>query len=267
MLTSFQGQQKCYKRVTLSCHIAYLALDESDTLAADQHLFDRSRVFPFQQENQPGYTKNLFIVRASSSVLLTLAIPEESVSREEEINLLRNPQALWIVLTANCPVRFGSEYTPAEHSTPIAQFVRGVTAAVRTQTLNAQSIYDRLSGDLHSGDLEGLFDDERFTKSNLYHRVVKTCEELEGSIAASLRFMKRAFATHLTKLCAQAHAYETVGVDYWVQQLEDEMFALEELQAQISLLCSQVREKVSSSDTGYGPRTNKFLLAECGTDF
>jgi hypothetical protein len=203
-------------------------------------------VFPFQQQTHAKDSSTVYIVKASSSVLLTLTIPDLSASHDEEVDLLRNPQALWTVLTINSPLNFASEHEPAEYSTPVAQFMRGITASLCTQNFNARSIYDKLRHDLSSCDPGDLFDDELFTKSKLYHRVVKTCEELGGSITSTLRFMKRALERHLKKLCADAHTKEIPGVDYWVQRCEDEMFALEELQSQISLLCSQIQESVWS---------------------
>lgn len=204
-------------------------------------------MFPFQQQRSSGSSNYIYVVKTSSSALLTMARPEISDSHEEEVNLLKDPQALWTVLAINTPPKFAFEHEPAEFYTPIAQFTRAITASLRTQRFSAGSIHDKLKVDLDSCDPEGLYDDGKFTKSTLYHRAVKICDELAGSITSSLRFLKRTYGSqgYLSKLCANAHDYEIRGVEYWVQQLQDEMFALEELHSQISLLCSQVHERVS----------------------
>lgn len=189
----------------------------------------------------------MHIVKASSSVMLTLCVAETSKSHEEEVNLLQNPEALWTVLAVNCPPHLASNYEPAEYATPVAQFIRGISASLGAERLGAQSIYDKLREELISCDLDGLFDDEHFTKSHLYHRAIKTCDELGSSIASSLRFIKRAFKNHLTTLSAKAHSYETAGVSYWTEMVNEEMFALEEPLSQISLLCTQVQESVRSA--------------------
>ncbi len=222
-------------------------MEEYDSPTDDRDLFDRGIVFLYQHQTSTESSKYLYLVKASSSVLLTLAVPDISDSQEEEINLLRDPQALWTVLAVNAPSNFASEQELADFYTPIAQFTRGVASSVRTQRLQAESIYDRLKDDLDGCDPEGLFDDDKFKKSNLYHQVVKTCDASAGSIASSLRFVSRAYDSegHLSRLCANAHDYERRGVEYWVRQVQDEIFALKELQSQLSLLCSQVHERVS----------------------
>jgi hypothetical protein len=50
--------------------------------------------------------------------------------------------------------------------------------------------------------------------------------------------------SQIDKLCVEAHAYEKLGVEYWMQQLKEEIFALEDLQAQILAMRSQVQESV-----------------------
>ena len=185
-------------------------------------------------------------MKASSSTLLTLAIPEESKSHEEEMCLLQYPQGLWTVLVVNSPPLFASIHGPAQHFTPIAQFIRGITASLCTQRINAQSIYDALRVELKNCDGGSLFDDEHFTKSTTYHLAVKTCDELEASITSSLKFVQRTIDNHIDKLRREAHAIERLGIDYWSQKLDEEVLALEDLQAQIHILGSQVRESVRS---------------------
>jgi hypothetical protein len=130
-------------------------------------------------------------------------------------------------------------------------FIRGVATSLCTQRINAQSIYESLRDELRSCDGESIFDDEHFTKSTLYHWAVKTCDELGESIASNLRFMRRVVDTQVDKLCREAHDHERLGVDYWAQQMAEELFALEDLQAQILAMSVQVQESVRS------PRSHK----------
>jgi hypothetical protein len=55
----------------------------------------------------------------------------------------------------------------------------------------------------------------------------------------------RACDRHLKAVFEEAHPQEKQGVEFWRHQLEDEIFALEDLQAQIGALSSQVQESVS----------------------
>jgi hypothetical protein len=190
--------------------------------------------------------EGLHLFKASSSILLTLAIPEDSESHEEEKRLLQDPQALWTVVVINSPPQFTSDHEPAQYSTPIAQFIRGITSSLCTQRINAQSICDALGDELKNCDDDILFDDEHFTKSTVYHLAIKTCEELGASIGSSLEFMRRRLSSHVTQLCDKAHAHERLGIDYWLQKMKDEAFALEDLQKQINTLGSQVQESVRS---------------------
>jgi len=50
--------------------------------------------------------------------------------------------------------------------------------------------------------------------------------------------------TQVQKLCRESHAYEKLGVEYWMQRIDEEMFALEDMQSQISALRVQVQENV-----------------------
>ncbi|KAH8587293.1 hypothetical protein B0O99DRAFT_656496 [Bisporella sp. PMI_857] len=214
----------------LSCHITYLTLDcdnATERNAAD--MFDRSAIFSADQFKDVKSPSKLQLFKASSSILLTLAIPEESVSHEEEVGLLRVPQALWTVLAVNCSSEFASAYEPRQHLTPIAQYLRGITSSLYTQRMNAKLIHEALKDALKSCDGASIFDDEHFTKSTAYHWAVRTCDELSESIASSIRFTRRVQG-HIDKLCAQ--------------QLKEEIFALEDLQAQILAMSSQVQERL-----------------------
>ncbi|EHK22977.1 uncharacterized protein TRIVIDRAFT_222235 [Trichoderma virens Gv29-8] len=235
------SQQRCYKRVTISFHITYLKLD-SNEVDDRKDIFDRDSLFPYLRKPGVENPNGLYLFKASSSILLTLAIPEESESHEEEISLLQCPQALWTVLVINSLQRFASDHSPAQHSTPIAQFIRGITSSLCTQRINAQYIYDALRNELKTCDDGSLFDDEHFTKSTLYHFAIKACDELEASISSSLRFVQKTRDSYVTQLCREAHAHERLGIDHWSQKMEEEISALEDLQAQIHAVGSQAQE-------------------------
>lgn len=140
------------------------------------------------------------------------------------------------------PDQEGSRYL-----TPIAQYIRGITSSLRTQHDNAEAIYNALRDQIRNFDSDSLFDDEHFTMSTLYHWTIKTCDELRESIASTLRFVRRACDRHLMAIFDEAHPQEKNGLDFWRHQLEDELFALEDLQAQIIALTAQVQESVSHS--------------------
>lgn len=221
-------------------------MDSIEDSSDEKDVFDRACLFPFMHKKGPEKFKGLHLFKASSSVLLTLAVPEESKSHEEETNLLRHPQALWTVLVINAPSQLASAHNSAEYTTPIAQFIRGVTSSLRTQKTNAQYVCEALRDELKKCDDDSLFDDEHFTKSTMYHLAMKTCEELEASIASNLKFLQRTLDSHITQLCNEAHSYEKVGINYWLQNMKEEIFALEELQAHIHTLRSQIQENVSN---------------------
>lgn len=208
---------------------------------------DEEVLFNLRQKetSDGGHTS---IVKATTSVLLTIVLPEESVTNQEELDLLTLPQGLWTIMVVNCHERLAKdmEREPTQYLTPLAQFLRGLTYSLRTQNMNAEAIYDRLKERLRDSDDESLFDDEQFTKSTLYHWTVKTCDELRESLMASQRYMTRAFDRKITPLCEKnAHISGQDGLLYWKAEHEAEMHALEELIAQISALCSSVQESVS----------------------
>jgi hypothetical protein len=241
---SFQSRQKCYRRVSLSCHITYLTLNSYDALESKEDLLDRATIFPFEHYKGVTNPSDVYLFKAASSVLLTLVIPEESKSREEEVDLLRTPQALWTLLVVNCLSEFSSDHGPGQYLTPIAQYIRGIASSLFTQRMNAQSIFEALRDEVKLSDGRDIFDDENFTKSKLYHWAIKACDELSESIASSLRFIRRVQESQTDKLCREAHAHERLGVDYWAQQMKEEIFALEDLRAQILALTMQVQERV-----------------------
>lgn len=177
-------------------------------------------------------------------MLLTLCVPEESESCEEEISLLRAPRALWTLLVISCSAKFASDHQTREYLTPIAQYVRGITSSLYTQRNNAELIYEDTKNAFREYNSGSIFDDENFTKSTSYHWSVRTCDELNESIASTLRFVRTRLENQLDKLCREAHSYERLGIQHWLPQMKEEMFALEDLQAQIIALRGQVQESV-----------------------
>lgn len=163
----------------------------------------------------------------------------------EEIKLLQAREGLWTVLVVNTPSGFASDQGAHEHLTPIAQYIRAMASSLITVKINSQSILDALKRKLQECEGSGLFDDKNFTKTNIYHWTVRTCDELQSCNASTLRFVHRIMNTHVAKLRREAHRSEKAGVDYWVGQLEDELFNLEDLQDQILGLKGQIQESVS----------------------
>ncbi|EPE31286.1 hypothetical protein GLAREA_12589 [Glarea lozoyensis ATCC 20868] len=184
----------------------------------------------------------LNISEESSSTLLTIVIPEESVTKEEENGLLTDPNGLWTVLVVNGPPDFGSGLEPSHHLTPISQFLRGIVASLCTLRSNAQAIYRELKDLLALHDNNTIFDDENFTKSTLYHCTVKNCGEVVTCITSTLRFIRRTKKSHLDKLCRDAHAREKPGIDHWAREIEEEIFNLEDLKEEILALSAGVQE-------------------------
>ncbi|KAH8770654.1 hypothetical protein F5882DRAFT_507259 [Hyaloscypha sp. PMI_1271] len=227
------SRQKCYKRVTISCHITYLTLSNADEWENTEDQLDRARIFPFHHRKAPASSGDIFLVKASSSVLLTLCTPEESESCEEEVHLLRTPRALWTVLAINTSAEYASDHQMKQYLTPIAQY--------RT---NAEIISGDMRKWLKDFQSESIFDDEQFTKSTSYHWAVRTCDELSESIASTLRFMRVRVISSVDKLCREAHAYEKLGIEHWLERMKEETFALKDLHAQILALRVQVQESL-----------------------
>jgi hypothetical protein len=189
----------------------------------------------------------LQLYMATTSTLLTIAIPEICNTREEQHKLLRSPQGFWVVLAVNGSSRFAADEGRLEHRTPCAQYVRGITSSLSIQRYNAEGILDILRQNLEIGDDGSLFDDEDFSKSHLYHWTVRTCDEVRNSISGTLRFIQRIEKAQLDLLRRDAHPVERSGLDHWISQLHDEISALEDVQDQISALNAQVQEGVSTN--------------------
>ncbi|KAF4635576.1 hypothetical protein G7Y89_g2524 [Cudoniella acicularis] len=237
-----QEKQKCYRRVSLSCHITYLTMTSNEEGSRKRDSPNSTPPIISQKCENEKNANSIHLSKESSSTLLTIVIPEQSISKEEEIELLRNPKGLWTVLVVNSPSELASDYEPRHNLTPISQFLRGIVASLCTQRINAQLIYGELRDVLADRDNNSIFDDENFTKSTLYHWTIKTCEEVGESISSSLRFMRRVKKSQVDKLCKEAHAHEKLGIDHWSHQIEEEMFGLEDLRAQILALSAQVQE-------------------------
>jgi hypothetical protein len=90
------------------------------------------------------------LYRATSSVLLTLAVPDPQVSSVHtggySQDLWANPEAVWAVLVFNGPKGVVNylRNEPVEFLTPIAQFVRGVCTVICSQRVNLLLILERL---------------------------------------------------------------------------------------------------------------------------
>jgi hypothetical protein len=189
------------------------------------------------------------LYKASSSVLLTLVFPEEQVSREEELSLLSNPEALWNVLVINAPwgLALGANYEPAKFMTPVCQFIRGIYSCLKLNHGNVAAIFRELRAQLRASESDALFDDEAFSKSKLYHWMIKTCHDVSGSIDATLKFIRRFQSEELDALRAVAHPYEISGLACWVSRLRDETAELDALLSEVHGFKEQVRELVSGA--------------------
>jgi len=87
------------------------------------------------------------LYEAASSVLLTLVVPDSDNSSEgHPLGLWTNPEALWTILTFNAPNDAVDNFRgeSVEFLTPLAQFVRGVCAVIRSQRINLCPILDIL---------------------------------------------------------------------------------------------------------------------------
>jgi hypothetical protein len=177
--------------------------------------------------------------------MLTIVVPELTNNAPEHVELLRDPQGLWTVLAVNVPPGLGVDQGAHEHLTPISQYFRAISAAIITAKIHQQAILAALKDKLRSQEGGSLIDDEEFTKSNLYHWSVRTCDELQTQNAATLRFLRHTITTHITKLHLEAHSSEKEGVDHWRARLDEEIFQLDDLQSQILALKTQVHEDVS----------------------
>ncbi|ORY00449.1 hypothetical protein BCR34DRAFT_606246 [Clohesyomyces aquaticus] len=236
-----EQHQKHYRRVSMSFHLTYLTMSSVEIPTERHGDLDRSPIFALHSSKEATHTTNYHLFKACSSVLLTLVIPEESISRKEEIQLLRSPQGLWTVLTINYP-RQNSNRELEEHLTPISQFIRGITAALLTQLHNAESIFGLLGLELQSCDKDGLFDDPQFTKSKTYHRTIQGCNELKDSLDSTFRFMEKLNNGQLKELSSIVHSCEQLGVNHWTREMNDAIYSLRELRIQIEGLNKRALE-------------------------
>lgn len=219
-------------------------MDNYSASDGQEALLDRLIIGPFRPGQRFEQSFQLYLFKTSSSVLLTLVLPEESTSHEEEIGLLGNPQALWTVLIVNGPARFALDYENLEHLSPCAQYLRGITASLYMQRTNGQHILEVLNDHLQVSDNDSLFDDELFTKSGLYHWVIKTCHELSGSVASNLKFVEKVLNSEIDDLCNRAHAHEKLGLSHWSRKMKEEIHELDNLQAETDMLREKVQESV-----------------------
>lgn len=177
--------------------------------------------------------------------MLTIVLPEESASKEEEIGLIQNPSALWTVLIANGPSRFALDCEPLEHLSPCAQFLSGITASLFMQRTNVQHIIQMLNDHLERFDNDTLFDDETFTKSKLYHWAIQTCHEVSGSVALNLDYIEKVLYREIDDILGNTHVHDKLGLSHWLKKMKDEVNELESLQMQVKMLREKVQESVS----------------------
>ncbi|KAF2657830.1 hypothetical protein K491DRAFT_654142 [Lophiostoma macrostomum CBS 122681] len=238
------SRQISYRRVSSSLHITYLMLETLNEPTSHGSMIDRTRLFPVfrKKDSQAANSEPLYLSKSSSSVLLTLAIPEVSATREEYLDLLKNSDSLWTVIIVNCSMSAMADGEKSHYLTPIAQYIRLITSALRMQRTHAEAIYILLEDQIRNCNSDSLFDDEDFSLSMLYHWTIKMCDELRESVASTLRFMKRAWNKQLREVSENAHPEEKPGLQFWTTQMDDEIFALEELQTQVIALNSRVQE-------------------------
>lgn len=237
----------------------YLTLGEDKVNSSQAEMLDRAIKYPFRPDKDSIGLREQYLLKASSSVMLTLALPEDSEHHKEETSLLMNPQALWTVLVINGPLRFILDHDRPEHLTPVAQFLRGITASLHVQRSNAQTIFEALKDHLRKHDDDSLFDDEHFTRTRLYHWVIKTCHELCGLMASNLRFIRRLLNDQISTLRGEAHAHEALGIAYWMRRLEEHVSEMDELQAEVHALREQVRESVRVPSSNHSARSPNSL--------
>lgn len=224
-------------------------LNKHDTTVPAVEILDRTPVFPFHNPDTAPSPTGIYPVRASTSAMLTVVVPELANNAPEHVELLRNPQGLWTVLAVNVPPGLGVDQGAHEHLTPISQYFRAISAAIITARIHQQAILTALKDKLRSQEGGSLIDDEEFTRSNLYHWSVRTCDELQTQNAATLKFLRHTIITHITRLHLEAHSSEKKGVDHWRARLDEEIFQLDDLQSQILALKTQVQEDVSDQSS------------------
>jgi hypothetical protein len=219
--------------------------EESDV---EQRETDREFMGVFGTRHGMGpQDEDLCLYKTSSSVLLTLVLPHEQESREEEMNLLSNPEALWNILVINAPwgLALGANHESVKFMTPLCQFIRGIYSCLKLNHENVAMIFKELKTQLRASESEVLFDDESYTKSKLYHWMIKTCHDVSGSIDTTLKFVRRFENENLDALKAVAHRYEASGLEFWVSKFRDQSAELDSLLSEVHGFKEQVRELVS----------------------
>lgn len=239
--------QRFYKRVSLSFHLPHFLLqrpasqESPDT--ADREFLG---YFGPKQYSKPG--KSLpHLYKTSSSVLLTLVVPQEQTSRQEEHSLISTPEALWnvIIINGSWHMAMVSSQEPVEYLTPLAQFIRAICSTVTAQKDHMVLLLQELKECLTASENDSLFDDRQFSKSRTYHWVIGTCHDLCASIQTNLQFLNK-FKTHqLPDLRKKAHQYEICGLDTWISRLAETTTELEKLDIELHAFREKVRELVS----------------------
>lgn len=98
-----------------------------------------------------------------------------------------------------------------------------------------------------------LFDDKSFSKSKLYHWIIRTCHDICSSIDTTFRFISQFENAQLLPMQERAHPYERRGLDHWILRLGEEKTQLDMLQSEVHAFREQVRELVSDT---YSPVTD-----------
>jgi hypothetical protein len=207
---------------------------------------DLKLIEPFKHLQLGTARDSMSLCQVSSSVLLTFFLPEESASRREELDFLTHSCVLWNILTVNC-VRRRSSNSDENHqalSTPVAQFLGGIYGAIQTQKIDEQNILDALKSRLAESDDIRLFDDIDFTKSHLYHWVIKTCDRVCHSISTTLRFVERLSNDFVKTLNIKSHASDRPGIDFWLHKWMQEVSDLKELREEFLSCRQDVQERV-----------------------
>ncbi|KAF5006868.1 hypothetical protein FDECE_6780 [Fusarium decemcellulare] len=206
---------------------------------------DLRQLEPFDPMQQAKSEDVMSLCQISSSVLLTFALPEESASRREEVDFLTTPQALWTILTVNCMRGRSSNLDDPQEAppTPLAQFLAGIHGALHTQKIDEQHILDTLRFRLADSDDMSLVDDDNFTKSHLYHWVVRTCDKVCHSISTTLRFVDRISKDFVSKLAAEGHAAKPPGIEFWEQKWMEEISDLKDLREEFLSCRQDVQER------------------------
>jgi hypothetical protein len=220
------------------------------------NLPDLKLIEPFEPLHSTTTKNSLSLCQVSSSVLLTFFLPEESTSRREELDFLTSSQSLWNILTINC-MRNRSSSSDENHQalpTPIAQFLSGIHGAIQTQRIDEQNVLDTLQSRLAESDDVRLFDDKDFTKSHLYHWVVKTCDMVCHSISTTLRFVDRISNDFVQGIDDKYHASDRPIIDFWLHKWMQEASDLKELREEFFSCRQNVQERVINS-TNYSPNS------------